>query len=623
MDIEERKKALWLTAKNLGNNLSAETQKQLVLGLIFLKYLTLPSNGQSNGSLLKDLPEASRLAFVQKSIEQADIGLLLDKAIDEVEKQDTNLTGIFYKNYSGIADKQSLSEFINLIESAVADNHKQKELLTQLFEYLLLKFEESERANGGKIYPPQSVVKLLVEIIDPRKGKIYDGCCGAGNTFIQSEKFIKKYRGKIDSVSLFGQESNDITLQIAKMNLVMHGLDADLQHGDTLTNDCFPGLAADYILSAPPLNATGRKSGRLADDKRWQYGIPSEENDDYAWLQHLVYKLSATGTAGIVLKKSSTNSSKGGDSKIRQNIIEDKLVDCIIVLPSKLFYTADSVAVIWILSRIKTNSRNAKAGNEILFIDAGKSQLTVRGKSRELTGEDIVQIARTYHRWKNINGDYIDIKGYCKAISIERVRKNGYSLTPERYVRAKAVKTVLPALLLIVVFALIYLQSLKTGLSTTARKKQDTAIAVQPQILKDSIQPGKKATQKVKRKVKDTAAANNNHFEANIHSAEITNNPPLVSNQPAPVTKPAETALPDAKNANGIIKYKVNSTAYFYNQPDESTRRKAFITHWNNSYADIEPLDEKNDFIYVVFTNHLHQKSKGWLRKKDLREVNQ
>lgn len=659
MDIKELNKRLWTAAKKMGNNLDADIKRYLISGLFFLRYVTGTSNNtftedvqkSSNSSIPENsrnnqeyhsnssffIPEKAQWLFLQRNAAHADIGILLDDATAAIEQLNKNLTGIFPKNYSDPAvDKLALGELINLLGNIdpADQGGKQRELLAEMFEYFLLMFAESKGADQDHFYTPPSIVKLLVQMIAPRNGKIYDGCCGTGDIFVQSQKFIKK-RGNTNSLLASGQELDPIALKIARMNVALHNIDADLCSGDVFTNDCFPELTADYILANPSNYVKDRNANRLRNDKRWKYGVPPEENADYAWVQHFVSKLSPAGTAGIILDKSSTGRNNGEEGKIRKKLIDARLADCIISLPSKLFSSAKADACIWILTGNKTNNTYKNADNQILFINAKKMGAAVNRRNKELTDEDIVVITRTYQRWKNINGDYIDVKGFCKSVSIEEVSKKGYTLLPEKYVSSRSLKVILPALLLIILLAGVYFAGEKNGLFTASKPKmQDTAITVQPQIAIDSTTAEKKLnkTVKVKKEAgkqqaaeKDTAAKANNRI-AKVHdsAAKGKEYSATVSNKTIEIKPPVtKVALPAAKTEIGIIKYKVNSTAYFYNKPDESTRRRAFITHWNNSYANIEALDEKNDFIYVVFTNHLHQTSKGWLRKADLKEVKQ
>lgn len=664
MEIKELKETFWAIGKKVGKNLDPDTKRHMVLGLIFLKYVTDTSDSADRENIERSgnsitiensvnnqeylsynnfwVPEKGRWLFLQKNTARPDIGLLLDDAIAAIEKLNKSLTDIFPENYSDpAADKVVLGELINLLGNvdSFCRGRKQKELLAEVFEYFLLMSAESKGANHNYFYTPPGVVKLLVQTIAPRNGKIYDGCCGTGDVFVQSQKFIKK-RGNANELLAYGQERNPTALKIAKMNLALHNISASLQPGDSFTNDCFPELMADYVLANLFYYPKDQIANRLHDDKRRKYSAPPEENAEYAWLQHFVSKLSPAGTAGIILDKSSADASKGREREIRKNLIESKLIDCMISLPSKLFSNAKADPCIWVLTNNKTNNYYKTTDNQILFIDAGKLGASVNRRNKELTDEDIVLITQTYQRWKNINGDYIDISGFCKAVSAEEVRKNSYSLLPEKYVSSRSVKNVLPALLLIVLLTCVYFAVEKKKLFTASKPKlPDTAVTAQPKIIVYNTDRKIKSGKTVKKEanepyaaVKDTVAkANNRAVKADTSVAEVKKYsaviPAEIADKPAETKLPvaklpvAKPALPAVKSENEIIKYKVNSTAYFYNKPDESTRRKAFITHWNNTYADIRALDEKNDFIYVVFINHLHQTSKGWLRKADLKGI--
>lgn len=657
MNIKELKETLWATGKKICKPLDPDIQKHLTLGLVFLKYITTFSNDSVTGDFKQTsnsataensgnkenplfqntffVPEKAQWVFLQKNAAHPDIGILADDGIAATEKLNKSLADTFAKNYSDPAvDKLVLGQFINLLGTtdSVSQGHKQRELLAEIFDYLLLLFAQS-KGSPHPFHTPPGVVKLLVRMIAPRSGNMYDGCCGTGDMFVQTQKFIKK-RGNTNELFAYGQERNPIALKIAKMNLLLHNVEANLQPGDAFTNDCFPELSADYILVNPSDSIKDRNTTWLHDDKRWRYGMPPEENTDYAWLQHFVSKLSPAGTAAVILDKSSAGRNNEKEIKIRKKLLAAKLIDCIVTLPSKLFYSSKAAACIWILTNNTNNNTYKKAKQQILFIDAQKLGAAVAGRNKELTDEDIAVITRTYQRWKNINGDYIDIKGFCKAVLIEEVKTNGYNLLPEKYISRKRVKAVLPALLLIMLLAVLYFSGEKKGLFTASPPKMpDTAIAIQPRVLKDSAaaherkagKTVKKEANKPQAAVKDTVArVNNGVVKANDSAAEVKKHPVRVSKTTAEI-KPsvAKAALPEAKSENGIIKYKVNSTAYFYNEPNESTRRRAFITHWNNWYADIRALDEKNNFIYVVFTNHLNQTSRGWLRKADLKEIKQ
>lgn len=687
MNIKELEKTLWETAKKLRSNMDSVTHMHIVLGLVFLKYITdafnrlhenvikgeessaVPNPSGPEKFLPHDpfcLPEKAQWTFLQSHANHPDIGILIDNAIETVEKLNVNLKGILSKNYANPGlDKPTLGELVRLLGNRVLNKQGQekKYLPGHIYEYLLERFAE-EGKNDSDFYTPPSISKLLVEMLEPHKGRIYDGCCGSGGMFIQSEKFIKEHHSKIADQLFYGQDVKRATLKLAKMNLGIHGIDADLHWGDVFTNDCHPELQADFILAHPPFNMRHWQSSQLMEDKDWKYTAPPMENANYAWLQHFISKLSRTGTAGIVLAAGSMYSKTGKEGEIRRKIIEDKLVDCMVALPSQLFYNTDIPACLWLLSKNKTNNRYTNAGNEILFIDARKLGASAGLGKRELTNDDISLISKTYHRWRNINGDYTDIKGFCRSVSIKEIRRKGYILSPGRYIADKRVKPALLGLLSVILFAFFYFLIFKNGLLTSKSAIRDTAITIQSKPVKDSAQSEKKISKKEKNKAKDDSAqvktdvaiapSENKTVEISppveetLPSTEESTpvaktspsteeSPPVAKASPSteessPVRKtspatqessPIEKTSPPKAINSGATSYKVRSKAYFYNEPDENTRRNAYIIHWNNSYAAIKPLDEKNGFIYVVFINHLNQTSKGWLRKKDLTEVNQ
>lgn len=670
MNIKELEKTLWATAKKLRNNMDTLEHMHIVLGLIFLKYLTealnrlhekvarsednyaVPNAATSDGSLspnVFDIPERAQWHFLQDNSRQQNIGTLIDNAVGTIEKINADLKGILPDTYAKMGlDRVVLGELVSLIGdiSQKRHGHQKKYLPGHLYEYLLTNFAEAEGKTAGHFYTPPGVAKLVAEMIEPYKGKIYDGCCGMGEMLLQCEKFIQEHHSKTGNQLFYGQDINETAIKLARMNLAVHGIDAALQAGNTFTDDNHPSLEADFILAHPPFNTRYWRGVNLDNEKDWKYGVPPEGNANYAWLQHFISKLSPKGTAGIVLPDNSLYSSAGNEREIRKNIIEDRLIDCIVALPPGLFYDADIPGCIWVLSRNKTNNRYTNADNEILFIDAGKLGEKVSRRSRALTNEDISLISKTYHRWRNINGDYIDIKGFCRAVSIERVRRNGYLLMPKRYTAGRGAKKVTLAFLSIILLILFCFSIFKNNSFTLKPGTRDTAITVQSIPVEATAKPAKKinkpATKKVQEdagKVKDTIAevkdtivevndvavkpAEDSFLNAlKNHPVEI--NPPAAKTPPRRERSPVVRDTPDeTTDSPATASYKVISKAYFYNEPDESTRRGAFINHWNNTYASIKASDEKNGFIYVVFTNHLNQTSRGWLRKKDLREVNQ
>ncbi|HFA50369.1 MAG TPA: SAM-dependent DNA methyltransferase [Bacteroidetes bacterium] len=454
----ELEKTLWAAADKLRSNMDAAEYKHIVLGLIFLKYISdafsdlheklLSGKGEYEGADPEDIdeykfknvffvPEAARWQYLQDRAKQPEIGKFIDDAMDAIEKQNTGLKGVLPKEYAKPdLDKRRLGELIDLIGTIGfnQEGHTAKDLLGRVYEYFLGQFADAEGKKGGQFYTPQSIVRLLVEMLEPYRGRIYDGCCGSGGMFVQSEKFIEAHEGSLTDVSIFGQESNPTTLRLCKMNLAIRGIDAKIELGDTLMNDKHPGLKADFVLVNPPFNVSDWSGEHLRDDVRWQYGTPPTGNANYAWLQHFIHKLSPTGTAGIVLANGSMTSNSGGEGNIRRNLIEAGLVDCMVALPSQLFYNTMIPACLWFFAKNKANGKFRKRKNEILFIDARNMGRMISRRNRELTEADILKIAGTYHAWRNVRGKYGDVAGYCKSASLEDVAAANFVLTPGRYV---------------------------------------------------------------------------------------------------------------------------------------------------------------------------------------------
>jgi type I restriction enzyme M protein len=457
-DIKDIEKTLWAAADKLRSNMDAAEYKHVVLGLIFLKYISdaflelhsklVAGAGEFAGADPEDadeylaynvfyVPEKARWNFLQSNAKQPSIGVLLDDAMDEIEKINDNLKGVLPKNYANPdLDKPRLGELLDLIGNIGfgGEGHKGKDLLGQVYEYFLGMFADAEGKNGGQFYTPQSIVTVLVDMLEPYKGRIYDGCCGSGGMFVQSEKFIESHQGKIGDLSIYGQESNPTTVKLAKMNLAIRGIDANIQFGDTFSNDLHPDLKADYVIANPPFNISDWKGEQLRDDKRWKYGIPPTGNANYAWLQHFIHKLSPSGTAGIVLANGSMNSNSGGEGEIRKAMIEAGVIDCMVALPSQLFYNTMIPACLWFLAKNKTNGKFRNREKEILFIDARNLGTMINRRNKELNPTDIKQITDTYHNWRNIDGNYQDIQGFCKAVSNQEVAENNFVLMPGRYV---------------------------------------------------------------------------------------------------------------------------------------------------------------------------------------------
>ena len=455
---KELERTLWATADKLRSNMDAAEYKHIVLGLIFLKYISdafndlhnklLSGEGDYEGADAEDpdeyvannvffVPATARWQFIQDRAKQPEIGKFIDDAMDDIEKINTNLKGVLPKLYADPElNKARLGELIDLIGTIGFNQagHAAKDLLGQVYEYFLGQFADAEGKKGGQFYTPSSIVKLLVEMLEPYQGRVYDGACGSGGMFVQSEKFVEEHQGNIKNLSIYGQESNPTTLRLAKMNLAIRGIDAKIELGDTFLNDRHKDLKADFILANPPFNISDWSGEQLRDDVRWKYGVPPTGNANYAWLQHFVSKLSNSGTAGIVLANGSMNSNTSGEGEIRKNMIEAGLIDCMVSLPAQLFYNTMIPACLWFLAKNRSNGKFRNRSNEILFIDARNLGTMVNRRNKELSDSDTQQIAGTYHNWRNIEGNYEDIAGFCKAATIEEVRNSNYVLMPGRYV---------------------------------------------------------------------------------------------------------------------------------------------------------------------------------------------
>jgi type I restriction enzyme M protein len=373
--------------------------------------------------------------------------------MDAIEKDNPSLKGVLPKDYARPAlDKQRLGELIDLIGSISLSNNgsgKGNDILGFVFEYFLGQFADAEGKKGGQFYTPSCIVKLLVEMLAPEAEKrVYDGCCGSGGMFVQSEKFIELHEHRKGKISIYGQESNPTTYKLAKMNLAIRGIDAKIELGDTLMNDKFPELKVDYILANPPFNVSDYNIN-ASETHKWKYGIPPSGNANYAWLQHFISKLAPNGTAGIVLSNGSMSSDIATEGQIRKEFVENDLVDCMVSLPSQLFYNTQIPACLWFLARnkketliphtpfVKGGFRNRS--NEILFIDAREMGSMINRRQRELTDQDIEKIGEVYHNWrsKDWNEKYHDIPGFCKSVNIQEIRKNNHILTPGRYIDFK------------------------------------------------------------------------------------------------------------------------------------------------------------------------------------------
>ncbi len=455
---QELEKTLWATADKLRNNMDAAEYKHVVLGLIFLKYIS--DRFDELYSKLKEdpyadpedkdeylaenvfyVPPSARWNYLQNQRAKLPlIGKDVDDAMDAIEQENPSLKGVLPKDYARPAlDKQRLGELIDLIGNVgfKSANESSKDLLGRVYEYFLGMFADAEGKRGGQFYTPESIVKLLVEMLEPYSGRIYDGCCGSGGMFVQSEKFLEAHGGKIGDNAVYGQESNPTTYKLAKMNLAIRGIDAKIELGDTFHNDKHKDLKADFILANPPFNISDWGGEQLQDSHLWKYGTPPSGNANYAWLQLFINKLTPHGTAGIVLANGSMTTNSGNEGEIRKKLIQEGLVDCMVALPTQLFYNTQIPACLWFLGRNRKNHKFRDRSNEILFIDARNLGKMISRKNRVLEDLDISKVAETYHAWRNPNGKYEDIAGFCKAASLGEVEANNFVLTPGRYVGAE------------------------------------------------------------------------------------------------------------------------------------------------------------------------------------------
>jgi type I restriction enzyme M protein len=450
---------MFKAADKLRGNMEPSDYKHVALGLIFLKYISDAFEARHKALLAEDpqaaedkdeyladnvfwVPKDARWSYLQANAKLPTIGTLIDDAMRAIEKDNESLKSVLPKDYARPAlNKVMLGELIDLI-SGIALNeegHASRDILGRVYEYFLGQFAGAEGKRGGEFYTPRSVVRVLVEMLEPYQGRIYDPCCGSGGMFVQSEKFVQEHGGRIGDIAIYGQESNYVTWRLAKMNLAVRGIDSDIRWNNegSFHKDELRDLKADYILANPPFNISDWGGDRLREDVRWKFGVPPVGNANYGWLQHILHHLAPNGTAGVVLANGSMSSSQSGEGDIRREMVEKDVVDCMVAMPGQLFYSTQIPACLWFLARNKNpgNGWRDRRG-EVLFIDARKLGALVDRTRRELSDLDVQRIADTYHAWRGEAnfGKYEDVPGFCKSASVDIIREQGHILTPGRYV---------------------------------------------------------------------------------------------------------------------------------------------------------------------------------------------
>jgi type I restriction enzyme M protein len=457
---------LFQAADKLRNNMDAAEYKHVVLGLIFLKYISdafeelharlradsdQGADPESRDEYVAErvfwVPKEARWSFIQANAKQPGIGQIIDDAMVAIERDNTSLKGVLSKNYGRAQlDKRRLGELVDLISTIGfgTQEHRSKDVLGRVYEYFLGEFALAEGKKGGQFYTARSVVQLLVEMLAPYKGRVYDPCCGSGGMFVQSERFIEEHGGKVGDLSIFGQESNPTTWRLARMNLAIRGIEANLgaENADTFHRDLHKDLKADFILANPPFNASDWGQERLVDDVRWKYGTPPAGNANFGWVQHFIHHLSPTGLAGFVLANGSLSSDQSGEGDIRRAMIEADMVDCMVALPSQLFYSTGIAVCLWFLARDKRNGRFRDRRGHMLFIDGSKLGRMIDRTQRELALEDVAKIAGAYHAWRGDKdaAKYEDVAGFCKSATLDDVRRHRHVLTPGLYVGTEEVQ---------------------------------------------------------------------------------------------------------------------------------------------------------------------------------------
>jgi len=455
---------MWAAADKLRNNMDAAEYKHVVLGLIFLKYISDAfeelharlkqdklSNPEDRDEYLAEnvfwVPKEARWHHLQANAKQPLIGKVIDDAMLAIERDNTTLKGVLPRDYAKPSlNKQRLGELIDLIGTiGLGDReNRSKDILGRVYEYFLSQFASAEGKKGGQFYTPRCVVRVLVEMLAPYEGRVYDPCCGSGGMFVQSEKFIEEHGGNKGSIAIYGQESNNTTWKLARMNLAIRGIDGNLgpEDADSFHKDLHKDLRADFILANPPFNSKDWGGEQLKEDVRWRFGLPPAGNANFAWVQHFIHHLSPKGMAGFVLANGSMSSNTSGEGDIRRKIVEADLVDCMVAMPGQLFYSTQIPVCLWFLTRDKKGGRFRERRGEVLFIDARKQGTLIDRVHRDLTDADIARIAGTYHAWRGDKGagKYADEPGFCKSATLEEIAGHGFVLTPGRYVGAADVE---------------------------------------------------------------------------------------------------------------------------------------------------------------------------------------
>jgi len=447
------KTSLWAAADKLRNNMSPADYKYVVLGLIFLKYISDAfeeqfTKAEKEGFDPEDrdfymadnvfwVPKEARWKYLQDNAKQANIGVVIDNAMDAVERDNKSLKGVLPRNYARESlDKRRLGELVDLFSNIkLHDGESEKDLLGEIYEYFIGMFADAEGKRGGEFFTPKSIVELLVQMLEPYKGRIYDPCCGSGGMFSHSEKFVEEHSGRVGDIAVYGQESNDATYKLAKMNMAIRGIDADIRYGDTLHNDQHKDLKADFIIANPPFNISDWGADLLKDDVRWRYGVPPNGNANFAWVQHFIHHLSPKGVAGFVLANGSMSSQSSGEGEIRKKIVEADLVDAIVTLPGQLFFNTGIPACLWFIARDRAN----RAG-KTLFIDVRNMGEMITRRNKQLTETEINSIVEKYRQFKTQDKDYADEPGFAKVATLTEIAEHDFVLTPGRYVGAAEVE---------------------------------------------------------------------------------------------------------------------------------------------------------------------------------------